>query len=120
MTTLIYNASAVPALRTEAELEISKATAPERTKLRHTLASRLAVLTICVMIVLTTMAYGAVHYWALAVFAATAAGMVCLWCLDGLVLRSVRLSKNLLQLPLIGMILLGLIQLLPMRQAADN
>ena len=92
MTTLIYNASAVPALRTEAELEISKATAPERTKLRHTLASRLAVLTICVMIVLTTMAYGTVHYWALAVFAATAAGMVCLWCLDGLVLRSVRLS----------------------------
>ena len=70
--------------------------------------------------VLTTMAYGTVHYWALAVFAATAAGMVCLWCLDGLVLRSVRLSKNLLQLPLIGMILLGLIQLLPLRSAADN
>jgi O-antigen ligase len=72
------------------------------------------------MMVLTTMAYGTVHYWALAVFAATAAGMVCLWCLDGLVLRSVRLSKNLLQLPLIGMILLGLIQLLPLRSAADN
>jgi len=101
-------------------VEISKATARETTKLRHTLASRLAVLTICVMIVLTTMAYGTVHYWALAVFAATAAGMVCLWCLDGLVLRSVRLSKNLLQLPLIGMILLGLVQLLPLRSAADN
>jgi len=101
-------------------LEISKATAHETPKLRHTLASRLAVLTICVMIVLTTMAYGSVHYWALAVFAATAAGMVCLWCLDGLVLRSVRLSKNLLQLPLMGMILVGLIQLLPLRSAADN
>ncbi len=113
--------SAAPALLTEtAELEISKATAHETPKLRHTLASRLAVLTICVMIVLTTMAYGSVHYWALAVFAATAAGMVCLWCLDGLVLRSVRLSKNLLQLPLMGMILVGLIQLLPLRSAADN
>lgn len=78
------------------------------------------MLTICVMIVLTTMAYGTVHYWALAIFAATAAGMVCLWCLDGLVLRSVRVSKNLLQLPMLGMILLVLIQLLPLRSAADN
>jgi len=121
MTTSIYNASAAPALQTETrELETSKTTAQETTKLRHTLASRLAVLTICVMLVLTTMAYGTVHYWALAGFAMTAAGMICLWCLDGLVLRSVRLSKNLLQLPFIGMILLGLIQLLPLRPAADN
>lgn len=121
MTTSIYNASAVPALQTKtAALEASKTTAQETVKLRHTLASRLAVLTICVMIVLTTMAYGTVHYWALAIFAATAAGMVCLWCLDGLVLRSVRLSKNLLQLPMLGMIVLGLIQLLPLRSAADN
>ena len=113
--------SAAPALQTEiVELETSKAAAPEKSKLRHTLASRLAVLTICVMIVLTTMAYGTVHYWALAMFAATAAGMVCLWCLDGLVLRSVRLSKNLLQLLIIGMILVGMIQLLPLRSAADN
>jgi O-antigen ligase len=121
MTTSTYNASAVPALQTETrELETSKTTALETSRLRHTLASRLAVLTICVMMVLTTMAYGTVHYWALAIFAATAAGMVCLWCLDGLILRSVRLSKNLLQLPFIGMILLGLIQLLPLRPAADN
>lgn len=72
------------------------------------------------MIVLTTLAFGTVHYWALAVFTATAAGLVCLWCLDGLTLRSVQLSRNALQLPLLGLIILGFIQLLPLRSAADN
>lgn len=92
---------------------------PEQTKLRHTLANRLAFLTICVAVVLTTLAYGTVHYWALATFALSAAGMICFWCVDGVVLRSVRLSRNALQWPLLGMIVLGLIQLLPLR-AADN
>jgi len=56
-----------------------------------------------------------VHYWALAVFALSAAGLLCLWCVDGLVLRSVLLSRNPLQWPLLGMIVLGLFQLLPLR-----
>jgi O-antigen ligase len=86
---------------------------------RHTLASRLAFLTICVAVVLTTLAYGTVHYWAMGVFAISAAGLVCLWCVDGLVLRSVALSRNALQWPLLGLIILGLIQLLPFRNA-DN
>jgi len=92
----------------------------ESTKRRHTLASRLAFLTVCVMIVLSTVAFGTVHDWALATFAATAAGLVCLWCLDGLVLRSAQLNRNVLQLPLIGLIVLGLIQLLPLRAAPDD
>ena len=69
--------------------------------------------------VLTTLAYGTVHYWALAAFALSAAGIVCLWCVDGLVLRSVQLSRNALQWPLLGLIALGLIQLVPVR-TADN
>ncbi len=92
----------------------------ESTKRRHTLASRLAFLTICVMIVLTTLAFGTVHDWALAAFAITAAGLVCLWCVDGLTLRSVQLNRNALQVPLLGLIVLGLIQLLPLRPAADD
>ncbi|MDX6443235.1 MAG: hypothetical protein QOH71_309 [Blastocatellia bacterium] len=70
-------------------------------------------------VVLTTLAYGTVHYWAMAAFAMSAAGLVCLWCVDGLVLRSVQLSRNLLQWPLLGMVVLGLIQLLPLRNV-DN
>lgn len=89
-------------------------------KRRHTLASRLAFLTICVMIVFTTLAFGTVHDWALAIFAVTAAGLVCFWCLDGWVLRSVQLNRNALQWPLLGLILLGLFQLLPLASAPDD
>ena len=89
-------------------------------KRRHSLSSRLAFLTICVTIVLTTLAYGTVHYWAMGVFALTAAGIVCLWCVDGMVLRSVQISVNSLQWPVLGLIVLGLIQLLPLRAAPDN
>jgi O-antigen ligase len=79
----------------------------------------LIFLTLCVGMVLTTLFYGTVHYWALAGFSLSAAGIVCLWTLDGLVLRSARLSLNRLQWPILGMIVLGLIQLLPLR-APDN
>ena len=96
----------------------AKPATPEQAR-RHTLASRLAFLTICVALALTTLAYGTVHYWAMAFFALSAAGVICLWCVDGLVLRSVLLSRNALQWPLFGMLVLGLIQLLPLR-TADN
>ncbi len=92
----------------------------EAGKRRHTLASRLAFLAICVMIVLTTLAFGTVHDWALATFAATAAGLVCLWCVDGMILRSVQLNRNALQWPLLGLILLGIFQMLPLRSAPDD
>jgi O-antigen ligase len=74
---------------------------------------------ICVAVVLSTLAYGTVHYWALATFALSAVVIVCLWSIDGMVLRSAQLSRNALQWPLLGMVALGLIQLLPLR-AADN
>jgi O-antigen ligase len=61
-----------------------------------------------------------VHYWALAAFSLSAAGIICLWSVDGLILGSVQISRNPLQWPLLGMILLGLIQLLPLRAAPDN
>src|SRR5262249_18187342 len=120
MTTSISNASAVPALQEARATAPAKVLNRENTKRRHTLASRLAFLTICTMIVMSTLAYGTVPYWALAIFALTAGGLVAFWCVDGLVLRSVQISLNGLQLSLLGLILLGLIQLLPLRSAADN
>jgi O-antigen ligase len=115
MTISTLNESAVP---DETQSGAKPATS-EPAKRRHTLASRLAFLTICIAVVLTTLAYGTVHYWAMAAFAISAAGLVCLWCVDGLVLRSVQLSRNALQWPLLGLIVLGLIQLLPFRNV-DN
>jgi O-antigen ligase len=118
MTTSNFNASVAP-IEQDREPQIAKPRPGEPVKRRHTLASRLAFLTVCVAVVLTTMAYGTVHYWALAAFAVSAAGLVCLWCVDGLVLRSVQLNLNPLQWPLLGVIVLGLIQLLPLR-TVDN
>src|SRR6267154_4165761 len=118
MTTSTSNESVLPIEKTREETSVRLA-APANAKRRHTLAGRLAVLTICVAVVLTTLAYGTVHYWAMAIFALSASGIVCLWCVDGLVLRSVQLSRNALQWPLVGIIVLALIQLLPLR-AADN
>jgi O-antigen ligase len=121
MTTLISSESAAPALQQRpAAAEVAKPRSHAVTTRRHTLASRLAFLTICAAVVMTTLVFGTVHAWALAVFAATAAGLVCLWCLDGITLRSVQLNRNGLQFPLLGLIALGLIQLLPLRSAPDN
>ena len=130
MTTSIFNASARP--RADAGGTDSASTRPpadaggtdkplsalatrEPSKRRPTVASRLVFLTICVAVVATTLAFASTHYWALAAFALSAAGIVCLWCVDGLVLRSVQVSLNPLHWPILGMILLGLIQLLPLR-----
>jgi O-antigen ligase len=81
----------------------------------HTLASRFAFLLLCLAIILSALAYGTVHYWALAVFFLGAVLMLIFWLADGWTLGTLRISRNVLQLPLLGMILLGLIQLLPLR-----
>lgn len=83
----------------------------------HTLASRFIFLGLCVAIVLTALAFGTNHNWALAIFNLGALAIVFLWILDGWHLAVLRLSRNPLQLPLLGMLLLGLIQLLPLRSA---
>ena len=83
--------------------------------LAHTMASRFLFLHICLTLVLSALAYGSVHYWALAIFAGGAALAVILWLADGWRLGALRLSKNVLQLPLLGLIGLGLFQLLPLR-----
>ena len=84
-------------------------------RIRHTLASRFVFLIICVAIVMSALAYGTVHYWALALFNLGALTVMVLWIVDGWVLGTLRISRNILQLPLLGTLLLGLIQLLPLR-----
>lgn len=88
--------------------------------LAHTMASRFLFLHICLTLVLSALAYGSVHYWALAVFAGGAALAVVLWLADSWRLGTLRLSKNVLQLPLLGLIGLGLFQLLPLRNSAGG
>ena len=84
-------------------------------RIKHTLASRFAFLIVCVAIILSALAYGTVHYWALALFFLGAVAVVILWVVDSWNLGTIRVSRNVLQLPLLGMLLLGLVQLLPLR-----
>ena len=89
MTTLISNASAEaavagsPALPTETPVSSSKAsTLAEVAAPPHTLASRFIILILCLALVLTTLAYGTVHSWALGFFLAGAGVIVFLWGVD--------------------------------------
>ena len=60
--------------------------------------------------------YGAVH-WAMAVFTLSGLLVIFLWIADGWRLGALRISRNVLQLPLLGMVVLGLLQLLPLRSS---
>ena len=84
-------------------------------RIKHTLASRFAFLLVCVSIILSALAYGTVHYWALAIFFLGAVAILALWVVDSWNLGTVRVNRNVLQWPLLGMLLLGVIQLLPLR-----
>src|SRR5688572_17572195 len=86
-------------------------------RIRHSLASRFAFLVICVAIVLSALAYGTVHYWALGLLNLGGLTILVLWVLDAWRLGNMRISRNLLQLPLLGALALGLFQLLPLREA---
>jgi O-antigen ligase len=87
-------------------------------RIRHTLASRFAFLVICVAIVTSALAYGTVHYWALGLFNLGGLTLLVLWVLDAWRLGNLRVSRNVLQVPLLGALVLGLIQLLPFRDVS--
>lgn len=85
-------------------------------RVQHTLASRFIFLNLCVAIVLSALAFGTVHYWALAFFSLGGLVTLILWVIDAWSLGKLRISRNLLQIPLLGMFALGLLQLLPLRE----
>jgi len=89
-------------------------------RIRHTLPSRFAFLMICVAIVLSALAYGTVHYWALGLFNLGSLTLLLLWVMDSWTLGTFRVSRNLLQLPLLGAIVLGIVQLLPLREVGSD
>jgi len=120
MTTSVSNEE-IEVISVETSPEVTQAR-PGATvyRIRHTLASRFLVLVICVAIVLSALAYGTVHYWALSVFNMGALTILCLWVVDAWSLGHLRISKNLLQLPLLGAVVLGIVQLLPLRPAVNS
>jgi O-antigen ligase len=119
MTTSISSPENKVLVLREAEVPLVQPVAYTTYRVRHTLASRFAFLLICVAIVLSALAYGTVHYWALALFFLGAIGVLTLWLVDSWDLGSLRVSRNVLQFAILGMLMLGLVQLLPLRNP-DN
>jgi O-antigen ligase len=120
MTTSVSNEE-IEVISVDTSPEVTR-TRPDPTvyRIRHTLASRFLVLVICVAIVLSALAYGTVHYWALSIFSVGALTILCLWVVDAWSIGHLRISKNLLQLPLLGAVFLGIVQLLPLRPAVNS
>lgn len=115
MTTSISSPQSSELVSADAEVRPIKTARYTTYRIRHTLASRFAFLIISTAIILSALAYGTVHYWALALFFLGAVSILILWVVDSWNLGEVRISRNALQLPLLGMLLLGAIQLLPFR-----
>lgn len=88
-------------------------------ELPHTVWSRFIILLLCLAVVTTTLAFGTVHSWALAIFTLSAGVVLALWMMDAWRTRVLRVSKNFLQLPLLGLFAVGLVQLLPLGGAQD-
>ncbi len=80
----------------------------------RTNASRFIVLTLCLAAILSTLAFGTVNSWSIAVFQLGAGLVVVLWAIDAWGTRRLRLSRNFLQWPLAGLFVVGLVQLLPL------
>ena len=120
MTTSLSSAETSVAVVEPAAPPAPRITVERAYRIRHTLASRFAFLMICVAIVLSALAYGTVHYWALALFNIGGLVVLLLWVVDGWTLGTFRINRNALQLPLIGAIILGLVQLLPLREVSSG
>jgi len=121
MTTSVSNAqTSLAVAETTPPLATTSSAGHGVPRTRHTIASRFAFLVICVAIVLSALAYGTVHYWALGLFNLGGLTVLVLWVLDAWQIGNLRVSRNLLQLPLLGALALGLIQLLPLREVTSD
>lgn len=72
---------------------------------------------LCVILAFSTIAYGAVDTWALGFLSVFAAVLAAVWIADAWRRRELRFNTTTLQLPLLGLLLIGFIQLLPLGSA---
>ena len=78
----------------------------------------LIFLLLAAMPVIAVVLFGAVDVWALGFFTILTGLLTVFWAVLGWREKQLTISFNLLQIPLIGLILLGLFQILPLRQYA--
>jgi O-antigen ligase len=73
---------------------------------------------ICAILVFSAAAYGAVDTWALGFLTFISGVITIFWILKAFFTREFRFNSSSLQAPLLGLITIGLIQLLPLRSSA--
>jgi O-antigen ligase len=73
-----------------------------------------AVFLVYAILVFSTVAYGAVDFWALGFLSILAAVLACLWGAEAWRRRELRFNTSSLQLPIVCLLVIGLIQLLPL------
>jgi O-antigen ligase len=84
-----------------------------------TFPARFVFLFLCIIPVFSIIAFGGVDAWQMSVVSVFSAFIFFFWLLDTWKKGEFQISTNIIQLPLIGLILIGLIQLLPLRNSGD-
>jgi len=122
----ISTSNAQPGERTRADLAANvplstPAAGPvAASELPRTVWSRFIILMLCIAVVTTTLAFGTVHSWSLAAFEFSAGIVFVLWMMDAWRTRTLRVSRNFLQLPLVGLFVVGFVQLFPIGGSATQ
>lgn len=70
---------------------------------------------LCVILAFSVVAFGAVDLWASGVLSFCIGIIALLWLTDAWFKKEFQLSLNYLQIPIVGLIVIGIIQLLPLR-----
>ncbi len=83
------------------------------TEIKTTWASNILFFILCLLLVFTTMAYGTVHQPMIALFYLAGVLVVVLWAIDAFRTGVLRFSKDLVQIPILAIIVYGVIQIIP-------
>ncbi len=83
-------------------------------------ASKILVFALYATVVLATVLFGMVDSGTLSLFCLSAGALGWLWLIDAWKTGELRYSPSFLQLPVLGLIFVGLIQLLPLRSTGDS
>lgn len=83
------------------------------------LPGRIVFLFVCFIPVFAILAFGGVDTWQMGIFSICSLIIFLFWLIDSWKKNEFQISNNIIQLPLIGLILIGFIQLLPLRSSGE-
>lgn len=83
------------------------------------LPGRLVILLLCIIPIFSILAFGGVDTWQMGVISLFSGLLFLVYLFDSWKKNEFQISNNILQLPLIGLILIGFIQLLPLRNSGE-